>query len=101
VRDFIHVVDLCRAHLLALEALRKGIKNHVFNLGNGNGFSVLDVIKVASGVAGKPVPHSIGPRRPGDVAIVVASSEKARKILGWKPQYNLDEILKSEWERRL
>ena len=100
VRDFIHVVDLCKAHLLALEALRKGIKNQVFNLGNGNGFSVLDVIKAASCVAGKPVPHSIGPRRPGDVAIVVASSEKAKKILGWKPQYNLEAILKSEWERK-
>ena len=64
VRDFIHVVDLTQAHLLAIKALRKGIKNQVFNLGNGNGFSVLDVIKAASAVAGKPVPHSIGGRRP-------------------------------------
>ena len=100
VRDFIHVIDLCQAHLLALKALRKGIKNQVFNLGNGNGFSVLDVIKVASAVAGKPVPYSIGPRRPGDAAVVVASSKKAQKILGWKPQYSLKAILQSEWERK-
>jgi len=99
VRDFIHVVDLCQAHLLALTALRKGIKNQVFNLGNGNGFSVLDVIKEAACVTGKPVPHTIGGRRPGDVATVVASSQKAKRILGWKPQYNLKAILKSEWER--
>jgi len=101
VRDFIHVVDLCKAHLLALKAMRKGIKNQAFNLGNGNGFSVLDVIKEASCISGKPVPHTIGPRRPGDVATVVASSEKAKKILGWKPQYNLKAMLKSEWERKL
>jgi UDP-glucose 4-epimerase len=100
VRDFIHVVDLCQAHLLALKALQKGIKNQIFNLGNGNGFSVLDVIKVASCVAGKPVPHIIGPRRLGDVTAVVASSQKAKRILGWTPQYNLEAILKSEWERK-
>ena len=101
VRDFIHVVDLAQAHLLALKAMHKGIKNQVFNLGNGNGFSVLDVIKEASLVAGKQVPHTIGPRRLGDVAIVVASSEKAKRILGWKPQYNLKAILESEWGRCL
>ena len=101
VRDFIHVVDLCKAHLLALNAMCKGIKNQVFNLGNGNGFSVLDVIKEASCVAGKPVPYSIGHRRPGDAAIVIASSKKAQRILGWKPQYDLKAILKSEWDRRL
>ena len=100
VRDFIHVLDLCQAHVLALKAMRNGIKNQVFNLGNGNGFSVLDVIKEASCVAGIPVPHSIGPRRLGDVAIVVASSQKAKKILGWKPRYNLKAILKSEWEKK-
>jgi len=100
VRDFIHVIDLCQAHLLAIKALRKGIKNQVFNLGNGNGFSVLDIVKQSSSIAGRPVPYSIGPRRPGDAAIVVASSKKAKKILGWKPQYNLKAMLKSEWERK-
>jgi UDP-glucose 4-epimerase len=100
VRDFIHVVDLAQAHLLALKAMSKGIKNEVFNLGNGNGFSVLDVIKEASMVAGKPVPHSFGPRRPGDPATIVASSAKAKKILGWKPKYDLRAILQSEWDRK-
>jgi UDP-glucose 4-epimerase len=101
VRDFIHVLDLCKAHLLALKAMEKGIKNQVFNLGSGDGFSVLDVIKASSKVAGKPVPHIIGPRRSGDVTTLVASAKKAKKILGWKPQYDLNGILKSEWERRL
>jgi UDP-glucose 4-epimerase len=101
VRDFIHVVDLCRAHLLALKAFRKGIKNEVFNLGNGNGFSVMDVIKTASRVAGKPVPNRMGPRRPGDVATVVASSAKARRVLGWKPEFSLEKILQSEWQRKI
>ena len=100
VRDYIHVVDLCQAHLLALKAMRKGIKNQVFNLGNGSGFSVLDVIKAASKVAGKPVPYNIGPRRPGDAESIVASSEKAIKILKWRPQYDLEAILTSEWIRR-
>jgi UDP-glucose 4-epimerase len=100
VRDFIHVVDLCRAHLLALQALQKGVCNDVFNLGNGNGFSVLDVIKTTQKVTGKPVAHHIGPRRPGDVETVVASSAKAKKVLGWVPVYDLEYILKSEWERK-
>ncbi len=99
MRDFIHVLDLCAAHLLALKAFDNGIKNEVFNLGNGQGFSVMDVIKTASAVAGKPVPYSTGPRRPGDVAVIVASSAKARDILGWAPRYDLQAILKSEWAR--
>ena len=100
VRDFIHVVDLCRAHFLALKAIDKGKGNQVFNLGNGNGFSVMDVIKIAGKVSGKPVPHRLGPRRPGDVETVIASSAKAKKILGWVPKYNLEAMLKSEWERK-
>lgn len=100
VRDFIHVVDLCQAHLLALKAMGKGIRNEVFNLGNGNGFSVMDVIRVAGKVSGKPVPHRLGPRRPGDVQTVVASSAKAKRVLGWAPRYDLEAILRSEWERK-
>jgi UDP-glucose 4-epimerase len=99
VRDFIHVVDLCRAHLLALKAMDQGVQNEIFNLGNGRGFSVMDIISTAQKVSGRAVPHRIGPRRPGDVPMVVASSAKARKVLGWKPQYDLLAILKSEWER--
>ena len=100
VRDFIHVVDLCRAHLLALKAFDKGIRNEVFNLGNGNGFSVLDVIKTTARVSGRAVPHKLGGRRPGDVETIVASSVKARKVLGWVPEYNLKQILESEWARK-
>ncbi|MBF0485355.1 MAG: UDP-glucose 4-epimerase GalE [Candidatus Omnitrophica bacterium] len=101
VRDFIHVMDLCEAHLLALDALSKGTKNQVFNLGNCHGFSVMDVIRTASQVAQRPVPYGKGPRRPGDVATLVASCEKARRILGWKPKFDLEAILKSEWQRSL
>jgi len=100
VRDFIHVVDLCSAHLLALKALSKGIKNDIFNLGNGRGFSVMDIIKTTQKVTGNCVPHRIGPRRLGDVPVVVASSAKAHKTLGWAPKCDLQAILKSEWERR-
>ncbi|MBF0522038.1 MAG: UDP-glucose 4-epimerase GalE [Candidatus Omnitrophica bacterium] len=101
IRDFIDVRDLVQAHLLALKALDKGIKNEVFNLGTSKGFSVMDVIKTAADVAGKPVPYQIGSRRPGDATTVIASSAKAKKVLGWKPQYDLEAILKSEWERKL
>lgn len=99
VRDFIHVVDLCRAHLQALKAMERGTKNDIFNLGNGRGFSVMDIIKTAQKLSNRSVPYRIGQRRLGDVAVVVASSAKARKVLGWKPQYGLEEILKSELER--
>jgi UDP-glucose 4-epimerase len=101
VRDFIHVVDLCQAHLLALYALERGVKNQVFNLGNGHGFSVMDVIRVATQVAGKPVPYCKGPRRAGDVATVVASSQKAQQILNWRPQFDLEAMMQSEWKRSL
>ncbi len=100
VRDFIHVMDLCNAHLLALKGFDRGIKNEIFNLGNGKGFSVMDVIKTAGRVAGKPVPYQIAPRRPGDLANVIASSAKAQKILNWKPKYDLEAILNSEWGRK-
>ena len=100
IRDFIHVVDLCRAHLLALKAMDRGIKNEVFNLGSGSGFSVLDVIKTAGKVAGREVPHTLGPRRPGDVETVIATSAKAKKVLGWVPDYDLKQMLKSEWTRK-
>jgi UDP-glucose 4-epimerase len=99
VRDFIHVVDLCGAHLLALKAFDKNIKNQIFNLGTGNGFSVMEVITTAQKLAGRPVPHILGPRRDGDVETVVASSAKARKLLGWKPARGLSAILSDELKR--
>ncbi|MBU8923397.1 MAG: UDP-glucose 4-epimerase GalE [Bacteroidales bacterium] len=86
VRDYIHVKDLATAHILGLEKLIEG-KTGALNLGNGQGFSVLDVIEAAAEVTGMDVPHRIGDRRVGDPAILVASSEKAEEILGWKQEY--------------
>ena len=98
IRDYIHVSDLADAHLLALAALGSnsrtdsGAENPaplIYNLGNGQGFSVLEVIESARRVTGHPIPAEIHPRRPGDPAVLVASSEKAMRELGWKPRYYL------------
>jgi UDP-glucose 4-epimerase len=97
VRDYIHVADLARAHILALEALDRG--SVVYNLGNGEGFSVKQVIEMAREITGHSIPAAIGPRRPGDPATLVASSEKIRSELGWRPRYPaLREIVASAWE---
>ncbi len=97
IRDYIHVSDLADAHLLAFDALQ----NHdrlIFNLGNGQGFSVLQVIDSARHVTGHPIPAEVCPRRPGDPAVLVASSSKAIRELGWKPRYTkLDDILRTAW----
>ena len=100
VRDFIHVMDLCAAHLLALKAFDRKVRNEVFNLGTGKGFSVLEVINAAGRIAGRPVPHALGPRRSGDVETVVASAAKARRMLGWKTSRGLRDILSDEIGRR-
>ncbi len=98
VRDYIHVDDLAVAHLLALEALLKGKPGSVYNLGNGSGFSVLDVIKTAEKITGMKVPYKIGPRRAGDPAVLVASANKARGELGWQPRYSsLEKIFETAW----
>jgi len=98
IRDYIHVSDLAAAHLLALEALESSDRL-IFNLGNGHGFSVLEVIESARRVTGHPIPAEVHPRRPGDPAVLVASSEKAIRELGWKPRYTqLDDILRTAWE---
>jgi UDP-glucose 4-epimerase len=97
VRDYIHVSDLADAHLLALEALEKHDRL-IFNLGNGQGFSVREVIEAARRVTGHPIPAEVHPRRAGDPAVLVASSEKAIRELGWKPRYlDLDSILRAAW----
>jgi UDP-glucose 4-epimerase len=98
IRDYIHVSDLADAHVLALDYLLKDGNTDVFNLGNGNGFSVKQVIDTARAVTGQEIKVVECDRRPGDPPILVGSSEKARKILGWYPQYpNLTEILAHAW----
>jgi UDP-glucose 4-epimerase len=102
IRDYVHVDDLAQAHLLALGHLDANPGAHAFNLGNGQGFSVREVIAAAERVSGRPVPHSIEPRRAGDPSILVASSDKARAVLGWQPEYTtLDPILATalRWHR--
>lgn len=87
IRDYIHVTDLAQAHILALEYLNRGGESNIFNLGNGEGFSVLDVIKESRNVTGSDLPVEVVDRRPGDPAYLVASSAKARELLKWKPVY--------------
>ncbi|MBM6975396.1 UDP-glucose 4-epimerase GalE [Intestinimonas butyriciproducens] len=99
VRDYIHVTDLAQAHILALDYLLKGGDNNVFNLGNGVGFTVKEVIDTARAVTGHPIPAEISPRRAGDPAQLIASSEKAVKVLGWKPKYDdLSTIISTAWK---
>jgi UDP-glucose 4-epimerase len=97
IRDYIHVSDLADAHLLALGKLEKQDKL-IFNLGNGQGFSVREVIESARRITGHSIPAEIHPRRPGDPAVLVASSEKAMREIGWKPRYaKLDDIMRTAW----
>jgi UDP-glucose 4-epimerase len=98
VRDYIHVTDLAQAHILAVEYLMLGKESNIFNLGNGVGFTVKEVIDAARKVTGHPIKSETVPRRAGDPAKLIASSEKARTILGWKPQHaDLEEIISSAW----
>ena len=98
LRDYIHVSDLSQAHLLALKYLQNGGDSEFINLGNGQGFSVLEVINTAQKVTGKNIEVVIAPRRAGDPSRLVANSEKARKILGWDPQLaDLEKIIESAW----
>ena len=85
IRDYIHVEDLADAHILAIEALAAGLESRIYNLGNGEGYSVKEVIEVAEEVTGKKIEAEIAGRRAGDPAVLVASSEKIKKELGWKP----------------
>jgi UDP-glucose 4-epimerase len=100
VRDYIHVSDLASAHLLVLQALRKSDKL-IYNLGNGRGFSVREVIEVVRGVTGHPIPAREVERRPGDPAVLVAGSDKIRRELHWEPRFpTLEAIVRSAWEWR-
>jgi UDP-glucose 4-epimerase len=97
VRDYIHVADLAQAHVLALRALDD--RSRVYNLGNGQGFSVRQVIETARRITGHPIPAQTGPRRAGDPAVLVAGSEKIRRELGWQPRYpTLDQIVATAWD---
>lgn len=96
IRDYIHIYDLARAHLLALEAL--GDRNLIYNLGSENGYSVKQVFTTAEKVTGRKVAFKIGPRRPGDVPVLIASSEKIRQELGWEPQFNLEDMIAHAWQ---
>jgi UDP-glucose 4-epimerase len=99
VRDYIHVTDLAQAHILAVDYLVKGNESNIFNLGNGIGFTVNEVIESARNVTGHSINAVVSPRRAGDPAKLIASSEKARTILGWNPEHaDLEEIIESAWK---
>lgn len=98
IRDYIHVTDLAQAHILAMDYLMNGGESNIFNLGNGVGFTVKEVIDTAREVTGHPIPAKTTPRRAGDPAQLIASSEKARIVLGWHPEHaDLKEIITTAW----
>ena len=98
VRDFIHVVDLVDAHILGLKAFEKG-ESLTYNLGNGQGFTVMEMVQAAKRVTGRPIPTEIASRREGDIAYSVASSDRAKEKLGWKPQYtDIEKIIETAWK---
>ena len=104
VRDYVHVADLCEAHLLALEYLRRNNRSAAFNLGNSRGYSVKDVVGAVERVVGRSVPIECHDRRPGDPAILVADSARAKAELGWRPRFDdIDTIVRHawQWEQRL
>ena len=99
IRDYIHVVDLVDAHIKALAYLQQGKDSEIFNLGNGQGFSVREMIAAAVRATGQPIKVELGARRAGDPAQLIASSEKAKTVLGWQPQYTaVEEIIKTAWK---
>jgi UDP-glucose 4-epimerase len=99
IRDYVHVLDLARAHLLALTAAAAG-EHLICNLGNGDGYSVKQVISTIEEVTGAPVPLSVGPRRAGDPTRLVASADRARQRLGWTPELNLHDMIADAWQFR-
>lgn len=97
VRDYIHVVDLARGHVAAINYMQQHKGESVFNLGTGNGYSVLDMVHAFEKVTGKNVPYKIAPRRPGDLATVYASPDKSAELLGWKAEYGLEDMCRDTW----
>jgi UDP-glucose 4-epimerase len=101
VRDYIHVLDLADAHVRALEQIER-VSGEAFNVGNSRGYSNFEVLQTAERVAGRPIPHKISARRPGDPAVLVASNEKLKRVLGWEPKHSsLENILQTAWDWRL
>lgn len=102
IRDYIHVTDLAKAHLLSLDRLMKGEPSTIYNLGNGKGFSVKEVIEVSRNVTNRQIKSEVAERRAGDPAVLIASSEKAMKELGWNPKFNsLETIIETAWNWHL
>jgi UDP-glucose 4-epimerase len=98
IRDYIHTDDLAQAHQLVLEALKPGY-GEAFNCGSGSGASILEVLRACEKAVGKPIPHEFAPRRPGDPAVLIASSDKLKKQLGWKPQFpTIQQIVDTAWK---
>jgi len=98
IRDYIHIEDLVDAHILALESLFKGGKSGIYNLGTGTGYSIYEMVEAARRVTGHEIPLKVDKRRAGDPAVLVASSEKAQKELGWQPKYTeVEDIIRSAW----
>lgn len=97
VRDYIHVVDLAEGHLSALEALKTRTGAHVWNLGTGQGYSVLEMVRAFEAASGRLVPYCVAPRRPGDIATCYADPNKAERELGWKARRSLDEMMRDAW----
>jgi UDP-glucose 4-epimerase len=98
IRDYIHVLDLAEAHARALDFLAQHQRSEVFNVGTGQGASVLEVLGKARRMSGQSIPTELTNRRPGDPAVVYADNRKAREVLGWAPRHNLDEIIASAWK---
>jgi len=97
VRDYIHVVDLAEGHLKALEALKTRTGAHLWNLGTGQGYSVLETIRAFEAASGKSIPYRIAPRRPGDIATCYADPTKAQLELGWKAHRGLNQMMQDAW----
>ena len=99
IRDYIHVTDLTNAHIMALDRLRDGAASTVYNLGNGEGFSVKEIVEAARKVTNHPIPAVICPRRAGDPSTLIASAKKAREEMGWQPRYkSIDDIIATAWK---
>jgi UDP-glucose 4-epimerase len=98
IRDYVHVSDICGAHVLALDYMNNGGASQCFNIGNGSGYSVAEVVAASSRLIGHPIPAKHAARRAGDPAVLVASSDKVRREMGWQPKYHrLEAIIESAW----